>query len=722
MDGASIIAEARHEGRAVLTEVEAKELVQQAGIPVAVTRLARSREEAQRLAAELGFPAVLKVVSPDILHKSDIGGVRLGLQDAAQVGEAYDAILRAAAERAPKAHLHGVAVQKMAPPGIEVVIGATRHPLFGPVLMFGLGGVLVEVLKDVSFRLAPLAPRDARRMVGEIQGFPVLQGFRGGPPVGVVALEEALLKLSDLMEAHPEVKELDLNPVLAYPDGILAVDARAILGNGGGPSGVPVLPVTHEEMDRLFSPQVVAVVGDKPSREERSWLRFVQTLKGRVYSVQIDPKEAATIEAMGIKNYPSLLEIPEPVDLVIVSVPRQASTRVLADAIQKGVNAIMYFTAGFAETGEEEGVRLQEELRAMALKAHMKLVGPNCMGLFNPAIGLRHNTEHYYGEAGNVAFISQSGTHAQFFSLTGYQQGIKISKSVSMGNGIVLHAADYLEYMAGDPQTKVVGMYLEGVPDGQRFFQVLREACRRKPVVIWKGGQTSEGARAVASHTASLAAEIAIWDAMMKQCNALRADSFDQLLDLVRGLLYIKPALGARMALLAQTGGQSVVITDAFVKAGLQVPQLDTASYERLAAFFSTTGGSYRNPLDMTPTMRDLDLVRRVMEIVSQDSHVDAVCHEINVGFIGRNPGRLQGLLTLVAEFKERFPKPYFCVLAAGHREKEAVDIRQQLTDRGIVAFASFERGAATFRKLVDYYDAARELGQEQAFSPRSPS
>lgn len=220
---------ARQEGRTLLSEVEAKQVLAEAGIPVVEARLATSADQSVAIAEELGYPVVLKVISPQITHKSDIGGVRLGLASPEAVRQAYQEITAAARRAAPGATIEGVSVQRMAEPGIEVIVGMTTDPQFGPVLMFGLGGILVEVLKDVSFRVVPITRRDAERMVREIQGFPVLQGYRGREPADVAALEELLLRLSAFAETHPEIRELDLNPVFAYPKGAVAVDARLVL-------------------------------------------------------------------------------------------------------------------------------------------------------------------------------------------------------------------------------------------------------------------------------------------------------------------------------------------------------------------------------------------------------------------------------------------------------------------------------------------------------------
>lgn len=225
----AIIEGARKGGRTLLTEVEAKQLLADAGVPVSPARLAKTRDEAMQVAAQLGFPAVLKIVSPQITHKSDVGGVALNITSAGEAGEAFDRVVAAAKQHAPDATIEGVAVQRMERQGIEVIIGTTTDPQFGPVLMFGLGGVMVEILKDVAFRVIPINERDARQMIDEIKGKPLLDGYRGSEPADVGKLRELLLAVSSFIEQHPDVAELDLNPVFAYKDGAIAVDARIVL-------------------------------------------------------------------------------------------------------------------------------------------------------------------------------------------------------------------------------------------------------------------------------------------------------------------------------------------------------------------------------------------------------------------------------------------------------------------------------------------------------------
>ncbi|MGE3542127.1 MAG: acetate--CoA ligase family protein [Candidatus Tectimicrobiota bacterium] len=227
-----VIERARQQQRTLLTELESKQLLHDLGIPTLLGHLATSEDEAVRQAETIGFPVVLKIASPDIVHKSDVGGVILHVQDAIAVRQAFRTMQQNVAVRAPEARIDGIIVQPMAAPGVEVIVGMSKDATFGPVLMFGLGGVLVELLKDVTFRIVPLSQRDAAEMIRDIKGFPLLTGYREHPTADLEALQQILLTLSAVVTAHPDIKEIDLNPLYAYARGALAVDARVVLEAG----------------------------------------------------------------------------------------------------------------------------------------------------------------------------------------------------------------------------------------------------------------------------------------------------------------------------------------------------------------------------------------------------------------------------------------------------------------------------------------------------------
>ena len=425
-DAHALIQQAKALSRTLLTEVEAKALVQAAGIFVVRTEVARTAEEAVSIARDVGFPVALKICSPDVAHKSDVGGVQLNLTSEDAVRNGFAAITKSVQKAQPKATLDGVSVQPMAQPGVEVIIGLTTDPQFGPVVMFGLGGVHVEVLKDVAFRLVPLNQYDARTMIREITGLPLLTGHRGQAAVDLTALEQILLALSALAEAQPDIQELDLNPIFAYADDCLAVDARVVI-HSKGPLAAPrpLSATTRASLDRAFNPKAVAVIGDKRAMNYL-WLRSQSTFQGKVYSVQIDEREIPGITALGIDNYPSLDAIPEDIDYVMTAVPRQIAPRIVADCAAKKVSGVMLFTSGFSEVKDEEGQRLEQLVTQTAQEAGLALIGPNCMGLYNPKIGLRNYPDLPAGEPGTVGFIGQSGTHTITFSLTAPNHGLKI--------------------------------------------------------------------------------------------------------------------------------------------------------------------------------------------------------------------------------------------------------------------------------------------------------
>jgi acyl-CoA synthetase (NDP forming) len=489
-------------------------------------------------------------------------------------------------------------------------------------------------------------------------------------------------------------------------------------------------------LERALNPKTVAVVGDKGPGY--MWLRGYREFPGKLYSVQVDPNQIPGIEAMGVTNYKSLLDIPDEIDYVQVAVPRRFAPLIAADAAKKKVGAVAYFTSGFAETDEEEGIRLQQEILDIARANDLLVIGPNCMGLYNPAVKIRQSAQQQVEKVGPVAFISQSGTHAINFSLLGAANGIYVSKSISIGNQIVLDAAHYLEYLAQDQATKVIGMYIEGVKDGRRLFQALKKATAAKPVVVWKGGQTPAGQRATHSHTASLATPAAIWDTVARQLGVISVTSMDEMVDACKALVYTRPATGKRMALLAMTGGPSVYITDAFARAGFEVPPLTEASYERLGEFFNTIGGSYRNPFDMAGTIgqrgatSEHDNLRAILEIVDADPNIDAVAVDTRGPGGPPPPGMVQAsapgdagppaaapqpggggrpgmpdptarMVEALGELQARSTKPVVAIVHPGADEGAAAAARRRFLEAGVAAFHTFERAAKALAAAIDY-------------------
>jgi acyl-CoA synthetase (NDP forming) len=459
--------------------------------------------------------------------------------------------------------------------------------------------------------------------------------------------------------------------------------------------------VDFSKLDRAFNPRCVVVVGDS-RRNNFDWLRASSSFRGKLYSVQVSPESIEGIKALGVPNYLSLRDIPDPIDLAIVAVPRSVALKILDDCIQKEVAAAHFFTSGFAETETEEGIKLEQALKEKAEAANFHIIGPNCMGLFNPKVGIRQSPTQYTGTTGPLGLISQSGTHAFEFSLAAHLQGLDISKSVSFGNGTVLDSPDYLEYFAQDPEINVIGMYLEGVKNGQRFVKVLKAVSARKPVVIWKGGRTEEGGRAIASHTGSLAVPQAIWDSAVRQCGAVNVPSMEELVDALKALLYLPPVRSNRVAITGGSGGQSVAIADVFAEAGLEVPRLSKASYDELATFYNLIGGGYPNPVD-TGNQNRLEM-KRILEILERDTNTD------NIVLLGMTrfgtPEQIQGEVDLMAEIRARSRKAVMAVVpySTADEMRQARELSQKFQKRGIPSFPSIERGARALKRALDYY------------------
>lgn len=465
-------------------------------------------------------------------------------------------------------------------------------------------------------------------------------------------------------------------------------------------------PSLLKALDRVFNPRSIAVFGDS-AKYGFVWLNSLKQFKGKRYAIQLNKDGAPAIRALGAEFYTSILDVPEPVDYAIVAVPRKAVPQVLSECMEKQVGGVAIFAAGFAEL-DEEGAALQKSIADMAGRSNTLVLGPNCMGIYRPDLGLRFDPSQPVGRAGEVGFISQSGFHTATMTVTAAQHGLETNKAVSIGNGALVEAADFLEYFSMDPGITMISAYIEGVRDGVRFLKAAREAAWRKPLLIWKGGRTPSGQRAAASHTGALATNQAIWNTAIRQAGAVQVESMDEIIDTMRMFQQVKPPKGNRLGLLASAGGQSVVIDDAFAEQGLEVPMLSEASYRQMGAFFDPIGGSYQNPIDLSRNFYSVDVLEHVLRILIQDDHIDAIALELSLHLLERR--KLEGkrlrdqVLDLVACFRKECPKPFFTIITSAYLEREALDLRDELTKRGVATFPSFQRAAKAYRLAWDYY------------------
>ena len=459
------------------------------------------------------------------------------------------------------------------------------------------------------------------------------------------------------------------------------------------------MKVDFTKLDRAFTPKCLVVVGGNP---HWLWLRDQKNFKGKLYSVQVNPETIKDIEAVGLTNFTSVRDVPEPIDLVIMSAPRKAAVEVLKDCIAADAAAAHYFTAGFSETGTEEGIEIERQLKEIADAANFHLIGPNCMGIYNPKISLGQIVWDNSGPFSPVGIISQSGTHTTTLGQRAHLQGISISKAVSFGNGIVLDSPDYLEYFAYDSEIEVIGMYLEGVKDGKKFMKVLKEVAAKKPVVIWKGGRSEEGERAISSHTGSLAVSNNIWDAAIKQCGAISVFTMEELVDTIKALLYFPPVRGKRVGIAGGSGGQSVAIADGFASAGLYSPTLSDESYRELSTFLTLIGGGYRNPIDTGSQPRNK--IPQIMDVLDKDENIDNLVLLTGARWGMTETPKID--IETMAEIKQKSSKPVMAIVTYSTPEEMqgSMDAMMLFQEKGVPAFPSIERGAKALRNALDYY------------------
>lgn len=619
------VSKARKEKRTYLLEHECKQVLEKIGIPTSGAALAQSATEAVTLAESMGFPVVLKVLSPEIVHKSDAGGVKLNLANAAAVEKAYQEIDKTFADK----KLVGVAVQKMAPPGLEAIVGISRDPTFGPVLMFGLGGVFVEVLQDVSFRILPVTEEDIVEMIQEIRGYALLQGYRG-KAIDLPALKELLGRVAALAVSRPEISEVDLNPVFLYPTGNIAVDARIFLGEPAGekqavteaPPPSPHLSPPREKssLHKLFYPQSIAVVGASDSPGKLGWNVFNNLLyhrfAGRLYPVNIKARAV-----QGVTAVPNVGAIKEQVDAAIILVPAEHTLQAFKECCRQGIKFVVIESAGFAETGAG-GETVQAELRRTAAKYNCRFLGPNCAGIINT----HHHMVQSIGivrtlRKGNIGLIAQAGVYAAGM-LWGMRHTMDFGIVATIGNKADLNETDILEYFGEDENLSVVCLYLEDVKSGRRFIDAARAVTARKPVIVLKSGRTAAGKKAAASHTASLAGDDLIYDTAFRQAGIIRARDNDHLFGLARAFSKQPLPQGAGALVISYTGSLGVAAADALSLNNLQLAELGGETYRQLREIVPPYVGC-NNPVDYTFDM-NAALVSKTIEIGLHDQKISS--------------------------------------------------------------------------------------------------
>ncbi len=464
-------------------------------------------------------------------------------------------------------------------------------------------------------------------------------------------------------------------------------------------------------IEEIFHPRSIAVIGARSneSLENDGWVSRLIAFgyKGTIYP--INPKAT---EIMGLKTYPSIRDIPGPVDLAIFNVPFRIADRIMADCVVKGVKFAHVFTAGFSETGKPEGIRLQNEIERIAKQAGVRVIGPNCMGLYYPQGGITFG-RLLSNKPGPVAFVSQSGASAARVVAQGTERGIYFSKVVSYGNAIDLDGTDFIEYLSSDLETKVVTSYIEGVKDGRRYFEVIREGNRKKPVIVLKAGITEGGSRAASSHTASLAGSEIIWDAFFRQTGVIRVDDLEELLDVAMAFVYLRRPSGRHVGIVGRGGGLGVVATDMCEKAGLKVPEFHLETQKRLEQLIPDAGTSARNPVEPDRGLAAWAVFyEEGLKAIDADPNIDFILTHLGIDIYGGIGSQLtQSLdeaISILLKLSKQLSKPLVIVLYAGGRAdtiNAVIQAQKRCLEAGLPVYPSVPSAAKAVSRFIGYHE-----------------
>jgi len=584
--------------------------------------------------------------------------------------------------------------------------------------MVGLGGVFIEILGDTAFRVCPITRRDARSMLEQLRGWPLLQGARGRPPSNIEALIDALVSVGGpeglLMQAQGQLSEVDINPLIVSSAGAVACDARMILDK----NGLTPIPEEDEHLKQpewlhpLFEPAVIAVAGASatgftPAND------FIRQCKALGCPARIVPIHPNAPEVEGLRAVKQIAEIGSTVDYLYISIAA-ANVPALIDSCGGRVRFAQVISSGFGEV--EHGKTLERDLLRAARRAGVRLLGPNCLGIYSPRGGLA-----FVGdcprEPGPIGIVSQSGGLAVDMILRGKHKGLRFSGLATLGNSVDLGPADLIDHYLDDQHTTAIGIYLEDVRDGRRFVDILARAMGHKPVVILLGGQTDQGRQAAASHTGSLASPLALWRGIAEQTGIVITDTLDQFLDTLLAFQCLKPQTGRvtqRCVLFGNGGGTSVLAADAFARRGLTVAPMAADAIAALDALHLPPGTSVINPVDAPAfTLRQEEgrVAEKILETIITLGKPDALVTHLNLPvFINSADQRadfLGNLINATLRVRERYGHSTHHALVLRSDGSEACEARKRSFRAAAVA-----AGIPSFDELVNAADALASIAQ----------
>ena len=619
-----IFSRVRTSGRRELSEQESRLVFEHYDIPVVDGEIVNTVKDAKDMAEKMGYPVVLKIASPDILHKTEVGGVKTAIYYPEDVEIEFNSILENTRGSRPDARIDGIMIQPMERRGLEVIVGGVQDAVFGSIVMFGLGGILTEVLKDVTFGLAPVSGEEALEMVEGIQSRSLLHGYRGKQGIDLTALADIIMKISNLME-HPEVAEVDANPVFAKSDGSVCVDARIILSeipptrNAGKEGTVPDMKRKDTaEVDvrirNLFVPGSVVLIGSSRIRR-RGRMASPELFSSVRYN--LDTYFSGKLSVFDIEEQPLNHLADIQVDAAVMVLPSEESLEAL-EHLQ--ASSIIQIDGAFSADMRQQYLELIRRKKA-------RMLGPTTiMGVISPEVGFNTSFERDLMPGnGNIAVLSQSGGVGAILLDWAAYHGIGISRFAFMGEKLDVGDAELLSYLDSDPLTKVICIYMEGVKDGRKFVELVKSI--RKPILVLKGGTSEASKKRAASHTASMAGSDEVFNAAFHTAGVLRVNSIEELFSGAMAFISQPIMKGTRVAVVSNVGGPAILAADALEKEGLQLAGLTSRTRSSLSMKFPEifpTPDSVINPIDTIADAR-ADRFESILEDVLADPEVDGV-------------------------------------------------------------------------------------------------
>ena len=665
----------------VITEESSKKLLADYGIKVPPYALVTTPGEAEKKATEIGFPLVAKVVSPEILHKTDVKGVKVGIKS----GSEAEAVFSEMYDRLSKQYqIKGILLEKMLPPGIEIIIGLQNDAQFGPVLMVGLGGILTEVFQDVSFRVLPINENDAEEMLKDLKGSKLLKGFRGSEAIDIGVLKDALLNIGRLgIDLAPYFESVDFNPVILYPRDYCVVDAKIILRDSINSDIISMAKPNSTYMDLFFNAKSIALIGASPEvgKIGNSVLESLvkHDYKGKVYPVNAKGYP----EILGIKSYKNLEDISDPIELVVVTVDLRFVPDLLRTSGAKGIHNMVIISGGGKELGGERAA-IEQQVKELSSNLGIRIIGPNCIGVFNGDNRLdcafQGHQRMLRPKKGDVAFLSQSGTVGIAFMETADSFGM--SKMISYGNRSDVDEADMIWYLSEDPETKVLGLYVEGLGDGRKFINAAKDVIknRKKPIVVFKNGRSSRGAKQAASHTGSLGGTYKVVKGAFDQVGIISVDSYEELTGSLKALTWQPVPSGNRVAMVTNGAGPIIAAIDQFDRLGLQLAELTEETKQKLKDHYPPTY-VIGNPCDVTGSANTSDYSFAIQAFLD-DPNVDIVMP----WFVFQDDPLEENIVDVLGGFQKLMKKPILVGAMGGPFTKK---ISREIEDRNVPVYDS---------------------------------